>query len=276
LTDPLVYNIPAREIESYRGRNVIVRSSVASDIVYCLWRVEQDSVRSIQLLNTPYDTSDLEGCGIGVPIEIRLNDPAAEFSKLYNYKKLIDNHPVRIAIPTLPGFSRAAKLAVSLNFDVKLELGQPDSFLMEELVALLDFYLHRPNVHQPVEFFHSTLLSFFRNEPLSLWQIAEEDPTQVRYLSDDGEETISPRFVGSRIDGSLHDFVDRYSEELLSESRECCRCEFFSRCGGYFKWPDKSYDCGGVKKLFRTLKGAAEELRVNLASHKAPRLAQSS
>ena len=266
MTDSLVYNIPAKEIESFRGRNVIVRSAVPSDIVYCLWRVEQNSVRFIQLLNTPYDTSDLEGCGPGVPIEIELKDPATEFSKLYNYTNLIDSHPVRVAIPALPGFSKAAKVAVSLNFDVKLELGQPDSFLIEELEGVLDFYLHRPNVHQPVEFFHSTLLSFFRNDPVSLWEIAEEDPAHVRYLRDDGQETISKRFVGFQVDGPLDDFVDRYGQELLSEKRECGGCEFFSRCGGYFKWPDKSYDCSGVKKLFRTLKSAAEELRLDLAS----------
>ena len=274
MTDPLVYNIPAKEIESFRGRNVIVRSSEPSDIVYCLWRVEQNSVRFIQLLNTPNDTSDLEGCGLGVPIEIELKDPVTEFSKLYNYTNLIDSHPVRVAIPALPGFSKAAKLAVSLNFDVKLELGQPDAFLIEELESILDFYLHRPNVHQPVEFFHSTLLSFFRNEPVSLWELAEEDPAQVRYLTDDGQQTISKRFVGFDVDGGLDDFVDRYGNELLTEKRECSGCEFFSRCGGYFKWPDKSYDCSGVKKLFRTLKSAAEELRLDLASHRASGVVQ--
>jgi hypothetical protein len=274
LTNPLIYNIPAKEIESYRGRNVIVRSSVPSDIVYCLWRVEQNSVRFIQLLNTPYDASDLEGCGAGVPIEIALKDPATEFSKLYNYTNLIDSHPVRVAIPALPGFSKAARLAVSLNFDVKLELGQPDSFLIEELEGVLDFYLHRPNVHQPVEFFHSTLLSFFRNEPMSLWEVAEEDPSQVRYLTDDGQETIAKRFAGTAVDGPLDDFVDRYGHELLDEGRECASCEFFSRCGGFFKWPDKSYDCSGVKKLFRTLQGAAEELRNDLTSHREPREVQ--
>lgn len=270
MANPLVYNIPAKEIESYRGQTVIVRTAVPSDVVYCLWRVDQGTVRFIQLLSTPYDTSDLESCGPGIPIEIVLKDPANEFSTLYNYTNLIDTHPVRVSIPALPGFSKATKLAVSLGFDVKLELGQPDPFLIEELESVLEFYLHRPNVQQPIEFFHTTLLSFFRNEPISLWEIAEEDPTQVRYITDDGEETISRRFAGAELNGDLRGFVTSYGQELLSEKSECNGCEFFGRCGGYFKWPDKSYDCTGVKKLFRTLQVAAEDLRHDLAGFNEP------
>jgi hypothetical protein len=51
---------------------------------------------------------------------------------------------------------------------------------------------------------------------------------------------------------------------LLAERSECCDCEFFENCGGYFKWPHKSYDCSGVKAVFRTLKDAAIELRQDL------------
>jgi hypothetical protein len=268
--NPLVYNIPANEIESYRGRNVIIRSAVPSDIVYCLWRVDPAAIRFIQLLATPYDTSDLEACGEGVPIEIVLKDPAAEFSCLYNYTNLIDNHPVRVAMPALPGFSKAAKLAVSLSFDVKLEVGQPNQSLIEELEGVLDSYLHRTNVHQPIEFFHSALLSFFRQEPISLWEIAEEDPAQVRYITDEGQETISKRFANHEIGGDLEVFVERFSEQLVAEKRECNGCEFFSKCRGYFKWPDKSYDCAGVKRLFTTLRNAADELRDDLAGYKEP------
>jgi hypothetical protein len=273
LTNPLVYNIPARHIESYRGRNVIIRSSTTNDIVDCLGRADPSAVRFIQLLDTPSDTSDLEACGESLPIEIVLRDPVAEFSQLYNYTNLIDTHPVRVAMPVLPGFSKAAKLAVSLDFAVKLEMDQPDSLLLEELTGLLDFYLHRTSVRQPIEFFQSVLLSFYRSEPVSLWEIAEEDPSLVRYITGDGEETISKRFAGANLAGDLKDFVDRFGQELLTEKRECHACEFFNRCGGYFKWPDKSYDCAGIRKLFSTLSSAAAEVKHDLAAYTATEVA---
>jgi len=47
---------------------------------------------------------------------------------------------------------------------------------------------------------------------------------------------------------------------------ECDGCEFFETCGGYFKWPNREFDCEGIKILFSRLNLAAEELRNDLAS----------
>ena len=267
MSESLVYNIPAKLIDDYRGRNVIVRSSAPDEIVNCLKSADPTNIRFIQLLSTPGDTSALEGCGQQLPIEIVLKDPAAEYPKLYNYPNLLDTHPVRIAIPVLPGFSKAVKLAVSLDFAVKLEMEQPDSFLIEELMTTLNFYLHRSVVRQPIEFFQTILLSFYRHEPVSLWAIAEEDPGVVHYITDDGEETISKRFTGAHLEYRLDDFVERFGQQLVFEKRECHECEFFNRCGGYFKWPDQNYKCDGIKKLFHTLQSAADEVKQDLAAY---------
>jgi len=267
MISPLVYNIPAKMIEAYHGRNVIVRSSSPFEIVYCLGRADPTAVRFIQLLSASADTSLLEGSGETLPLEIVLKDPADQYQYLYRFANLLDSHPLRIAIPIVSGFSKAAKLAVSLNYAVKLEIEQPNEVLMEELSSVLDLYLHRSYVRQPVEFFQSILLSFLRDEPISLWQVAEEDPTEVRYITDDGEETISRRFAGIKLEGGLADFVDRFGKMLIREQRECHECEFFNRCGGYFKWPDKTYRCDGVKELFRTLAGAVREIKNDLAGY---------
>src|SRR5262245_16325600 len=266
MSNTIVYNIPAKQIDAYRGRKVIVRSAEPAELVYSIWRADPRAIRFIQLLSTPADSGALEGVAEALPVEIVLKNPAAEYVQLYNYTKLIDTHPVRVAIPVLPGFSKAAKLAVSLNFAVKLELQQPDSFLLEEVAAVLDLYLHRSSVRQPIEPFQTMLLSFYRDEPVSLWAVAEEDPAILRYITDDGGETIAKRFGGERLDQDLGDFVPRYGQQLRSERGECYDCEFFNRCGGYFKWPDKSYKCDGVKKLFQTLQSAAAEIRQDLAT----------
>ena len=269
MTRSLVYNIPARLIDAYVGKNVIVRSPLPSELVYCFWRAEPNSIRFMQLLSTSEDTEVLESVAQAVPVEIVVNDPATEFQRLYNYSTLLDNHPVRIAIPVVPGFSKAAKLAVSLNYAVKLEMEQPDTELLGEVQELLDLYLHRSNVRQPVEFFHSLLLSFYRDETINIWQISEEDPDVVRYINDEGEETISKRFDGLKVPRILDAFVNRFGNYQVAEKRECYNCEFFGRCSSYFKWPDPDYRCDGIKQIFRTISSAADEMKHDLANFEA-------
>ena len=269
MTRSLVYNIPARLMDAYVGKNVIVRSASPSELVYCFWRAEPNTIRFMQLLSTTEDTEVLENVAEAVPVEIVINDPAIEFQRLYNYATLLDNHPVRISIPVVPGFSKAAKLAVSLNYAVKLEMKQPDAELLHEVQGVLDLYLHKTNVRQPIEFFHSLLLSFYREEIVSMWQIVEEDPDIVRYINDQGEETISKRFDGLDIPQVLDSFVTRFANYQVAEKRECLNCEFFGRCSGYFKWPDAAYSCDGIKQIFRTIRSAADEMKHDLANFEA-------
>ena len=128
--------------------------------------------------------------------------------------------------------------------------------LIEEMSQVLDMYLHRSGISQPIEYFHSLFLSSYRQEPTSLWMIQEDDPDHFRFISDEGEETVSPRFAGS----------DPASRTPSNGSSDCSACEFETRCGGYFKWPDADYNCRGVKILFATIEAAAEELRGDVAS----------
>jgi hypothetical protein len=269
LQDSLVFNVPARHADNYRGRNLIVRSNSAAEIKDHLDGADLTRVRFIQMLPTPDDLSELESWGVAIPIDLVLKDPAADFARLYDYVNLLDNHPVRVSLPVVPGFSKAVKAAVSLGFAVKLNLAQPDGFLTEELLEVLHLYLHRANVRQPIDPFHRMLLSFYHDQPVSMWELAEEDPDQLRYVTDDGEETISPRFAGAGIGSALGEFIERLGQEMLSEKRECLDCAFFNRCGGYFKWPDRTYDCQGVKTLFGEMKGAAGELKSDLNSFTA-------
>ncbi|HEY6802309.1 MAG TPA: hypothetical protein VI306_01915 [Pyrinomonadaceae bacterium] len=265
MTKQIVYNIPATLIDSYRSRAVILRSSSPQELLYSLWRADPLEVRFIQLLSPLTDTSVLEGSLENIPIEIVLEDPG-EYECLYDFANLVDSHPLRIAIPVVKGFSKAVKLAVSLDYAVKLQVEQPDEFLLLELEAVLDAYLHRSYVRQPIEFFHSLLSSFYREEPSSLWEILEEDPTQLCYVTDDGRETISRRFVGLPQGANLPEFVNRLARQLLAEKTECYNCEFFDRCQGYFKWPDKNYDCEGVKRLLRGLLTATQDVRRDLSN----------
>ena len=81
------------------------------------------------------------------------------------YAKWVDNRPVRIAIPVEEDFEKAIKLALSLQFAVKLDMNQPDSTLIQQLSALVDDYPHRPTVAQPVEFFIACCARFVARKP---------------------------------------------------------------------------------------------------------------
>jgi hypothetical protein len=270
----IVYHIPVSLVTAYRGRRVIVRAHDPTTLAKALPESEHERLVGVQLLSLTTDADALADWGYAVPVELTMRRPETEFPLLYRHAKLLDKHPLRVAIPVVPGFSKAVKIATALQFAVKLEVGQPDSATVEELRTVLAFYLHHSSVSQPIEYFHSTLLSFYHRDPVTLWDMQEEDPASLRYVTDDGQETIARRFVSgnvSAVTGSLNTFLTDLKAIVLAEQSECSHCEFFANCGGYFKWPHKEYACDGVKTLFRTLREAAGEVAHDLTAFLATR-----
>lgn len=261
--DSLIYNIPARLVGAYPHRRVIVRSHDPAELAGCLSKLDPDNVLYAQLLSLDVNVEPLTNCEQPVALDLVMTQPADEFPLLYRFSHLLGKHQIRVSIPVTTGFANAVRLALALHFSVKLAVGQPGPELIEELSKVLEFYLHRSTVSQPVEYFHSTFLSFFHQEPASLWFIQEEDPEQIRFVSDDGEENVSKRLSGLPLPNQPG--LRLVEQELPGEKSECDDCEFFDRCGGYFKWPDKDFSCDGVKTLFGTMRAAAAELRTDLS-----------
>lgn len=267
--NPVIYNIPAQMVKAYRGRHVIVRSHDPAELAQRLSQeADIENVLYVQLLSLNCEVEALTRWTTSLPVDIVMRDPAREFPLLYNFSKLHDKHPVRVSIAVRPGFVKAVKLALALNFAVKLEVGQPDSALVEEMAEVLDLYLHRTSVSQPVEYFHSIFLSFYHKEPSSLWFIQEEDPEHFRFITDEGEETVSERFAGIYLKDQMGMIVKEQTVAPPVKESECDACEFFACCGGYFKWPDREFSCEGVKTLFGTLQGAAAELKNDLNAYR--------
>lgn len=262
----IVYNIPPTVLGAYRGRDLIVRSDRPEVLLDHLGADDIKYLAYVQLCSLPEDIDCLIHWSEGLAIDLVLSDPLADFAQLYRYAKLLDNHPVRVSVPVVTGFDKAVRLALSLQFAVKLEVGQPDARLVEVLAVLLDAYLHRPTVSQPIEPFHSLLLAFLQDEPVSLWAIQEEDPALVRLVDEHGEERLPGKLadVAPAIDPT--GFVERWGETLVEEGAACAHCDFFRCCGGYFKWPQRDYDCSGVKGIFETLQQAGADLRRDLAA----------
>jgi hypothetical protein len=270
LSDSIVYNIPVTMIEAYRGRNLVVRGHDPSVMVQRLATQNLERVEYLQILGTGGNLDGLLRWEQPVPVDLVVQNPEADLPLLYRYSPMLTERPVRISVPLVPGFGKVVKLALSLNFAVKLEPSQPEPALMDELLQVAGLYLHQSTVSQPVEYIHSMFLAFYHGDPVTLWTVQEEDPSRMRYITDQGMETISRRFAGLDLNHGLPSFIEKFTEGLLQEGRECRDCEFLECCLGYFKWPGKEYRCDGVKALFQKLKDAAEEFRKDLSSFSSP------
>jgi hypothetical protein len=262
----MVYNIPATMIGAYGGRNLIVRSSDPSEMLQRLAPEDLDRVACLQILGTDGAIDPLRRWGPPIPVDLVVQNPEADLPLLYRYSPLRDERPVRVSVPVEAGFSKVVKLALSLNFAVKLEVSQLEPPLTEELLQVATHYLHQSTVSQPVEFIHSLFWGFCNRNPVRLWAIQEEDPALFRYVTDQGAETLSRRFAGVELEYGAISFIQEFTAALLEEKQECGDCPYFENCAGYFKWPRRAYRCDGVKVLFQTLKAAAEDLRADLTS----------
>lgn len=271
MTDSIIYNIPVSLMDAYRERKTIVRAHDPSEITKIVSDAVPDGLSYVTILSLGSSIDNLRDWVPGIPINLVVRDPLDDLPLLYRYAPLLSAHPIRVSVPLVPGFGAIVKLAASLNFSVKVEGGQPDQALAEEMLRIAHYYLHRTTVTEPIEFFHSLFLTLYQQDPVTLWAIQEEDPELNLFVTDLGVETMAGRFAGVEMPQELSSFVLRLRRELPAEKDECAGCEFLVNCQGYFKWPRSGYRCEGVKTLLRTLRDAAGELRKDLATFDAGR-----
>lgn len=265
MTTP-VYNVAPAQIADYPGQRLVVRTADPAALV-AQWPQPPADWYCLQLTGLPADAGCLVQWGGNIAIDIVVDDPINDYPKLYRYAKLVDNHPVRVSLPLVAGFNKVVRLASSLQFAVKLQPGQPPPALIAELMEALDYYLHHSTVPQPIDYFHEVLLGWVQDTPADLWTVLDEDPAQFRYISDSGDETFAPRLSTAAADPE--EFVQRWQQSLIDAGGECGDCAYLDVCRAYFKWPQRDYDCSGVKQLFATLHQAAGELREDLRAYSA-------
>lgn len=266
LTNELLHNIPLHRLSEYPQGALVVRTAHPAELIAALASEDPERIVGVQIVSLDADTEPLNAWAPGLPLELIMRDPAIEFPLLYRHTNLLDEHPMRVIIPVAPGFGKAVKVAVSLNFAVQLEVGQPTPPMIEELESVLEFYLHQPTVAQPIEYFHGALLGFFHHEPVPLWVLQDDDPQSLRYVPDEGIEQFTGRLGNLNTDVALAVRVslEEWIGQVLATAKECQSCAFLENCGGYFKWPLPDYDCAGVVRIFSLLREAAAELRRDL------------
>ncbi len=257
----LIYSIPASAMNQYQDKTITVRSDDARTLAKAFSTVPREKISSLKVLSLDCDPDVLLHLSDSVAIDLVVDHPTADFGKLYRFAELTQKHPVRVTVRAVPGMTKAVKIAQALNFSVKLEINKPDAAVVDELVALAEYYLRGSTVTSPIEPFHSLFLSFLSGKPTSLWGLQEEDPAVDRYVTDDGQVTFSKRLVSLEIpENQLAGFLEEHLA-ACSEADERAACEFFSRCRGYFKVLDKRYRCEHLKRVFGLLNEAAIEMR---------------
>ena len=201
-----------------------------------------------------------------VPLDVVVTKPGSQFSDLYRLVDVFAVRDVRVSMPASPEFLKALKVAVALRLPVRLLPGQPSPEVLIELTEAVSFYLRDPMVETPVEFFHSVLAAMCGAGAGSLWMILEEDP--ALFLHRGIEDGFKIRGISSSPSPDLCSttFVDTWFKRLLEQNAECATCPWQQICQGYFKWPDPTYDCRGVKRLFSAVEAVANEMGRELAS----------
>lgn len=190
--------------------------------------------------------------GDGIPLDVVVTDPAAEFSQLYHLVAARAARGVRVTMPVAAGLARAVRVAAALGLPVRVLPEQPSGEPLAELLEVADFYLHDPMVVAPIEPFHSLLAALRGGRPETLWTMLEKDPEQFDCYVTEGLP-VPPRPV------------KRHLASLIRDGAECKECRWQEFCAGYFKWPDAAYACTGVKQLFARMQGAAAEIEEDLA-----------
>jgi hypothetical protein len=201
-----------------------------------------------------------------IPLDVVVSDPGLEFSHLYRLVDASAVRAIRVTIPAAPGLTKAIRLAAALQLPIRVLPGQPSAAALEELHDALQFYLHEPTVDAPVEFFHSVLANMCDCDVGSLWTILEEDPDAFRHYDADGRARVRRTSDSDQSGITSARFVENHLSHLIAQDAECATCPWQRPCRGYFKWPDPTYSCSGVKQLFFNVQTAGNEIRQDVAS----------
>lgn len=215
-------------------------------------------VQVLGLLGNPQVWQALARSRDAVPLDVVV--PTASFSDLYRLVDVRNGRDVRVTVPVEPGLSKAVRLAASLGFPIRLLPGQPTGESLAELEKTADFYLHDPMVDAPVEYFHTALIHRCKPGADSIWVATEEDPAIYRRALENGTFAL-PRSSEILPDAHAADrFVEDRLADLLRRGAECMDCPWQGFCRGYFKWPDSTYDCAGIKRVFSMIDGQADAM----------------
>ncbi len=256
----MIYTVPVHLLNRYPNDELVIRIVRPEDIVALFSGDIPDNALGLSLPITVLGAFETIQDAPPIPLDIVVED-SKDFPELYKLTELVRSFPIRVTARAQLGFSKVVRLAASLNLPVKIELTPPEPRLIEELTELARYYLFQSTLNQPIEYFHSTLVGFLRADPVSLWLIQEEDPAFYQYVDDSGETRRSGLLPQLPFTEEMRRFIQDPQSATPDEFDECIPCRYVSPCRGYFKLPDPTYNCDGVKSIFALLEETAAEIQ---------------
>ncbi len=255
-----LYNVPVDRLESVEDAGVVIRSHDPATLVECAAKVGPERIVHVQLLSLDREPQVLRDLPAPIPLELVVEDVTTQYPLLYRYADLLKMRPIRVRVPVQPGFGKVIKVATAIEFAVILEPGQPNRETVEEMMRILDTYLHQTTMAAPVEFFHTLLMAYFGREQVTLWEIQDEDPAVWKYVTDEGTLVLSKR-LSLFPELSEINSMEEIKTLVPTWNSECVSCHFLTHCQGYFKLPDTTYQCSEIIRLLRLIEEAAQDLR---------------
>jgi hypothetical protein len=257
----LCYHVPAPLAGQFKEGLLVIRSHDAGELLESAEAIGLERISYLQLMSTQFDPQIFTRNFASVPVEIALEGVEKAFPLLYKFSELPKKQATTVVLPVVSGVAKVVKVAAALHFAVRLQVSPSQEPPLNELYDSLKLYLHATVVREPIEFFHSLVLSFYHKEPTSVWKIQKEDPAHHRYVGDDGKLRVSERFSNVMLSEPPETFLLRRKATLLSNGGECSHCSFLDRCLGYFKMLTREYPCEGIKFLFQMMSDSANQLR---------------
>lgn len=257
----LIYNVPEELIALFPDHRMVIRSCDPARLLSAFEHVGPDRVLYLQLLDLEGSPDMLLASSHVLQLELVATGDLPDVRALEKYSELLNRHTVSFRLGAVPGCAELGKWALRNHFSVALDLGQPTYEVVGELLDVLQFFLHSPDISARVSLFYSLLKSFYSHKSESIWRIQEEHPQEHRYVTEDGQIMLSRRSGISKDETNIEAFLDNHKLDLFLASDPCCLCQFFAACEGYFKLPDPGYQCEKIQELFGVIWDAAVALR---------------
>jgi len=266
----MIYKVPLSLLSSYAGEDVVVRSSDAAALVKAVCEDRSGRIKAVQLLSPCNKVEVLGGLPQSMAIDLCLMNILQDNGMVSVWRKRLEDRPVRLIVPVIPGFSDTLKQALRSGIRVGLDIDQPSDAAVEELQESFTFFTREPDVKEPVDLFYGLFRSLLTRRVESLWLIQEEHPSGYRYVTDLGGMTLSRRLSNSGKVLNPETFFLDHKANLFLNKEECCACRYFSHCEGYFKLPREGYSCVAIKEFFALVWDVAAELRQDLSQAPGP------
>jgi hypothetical protein len=253
----LIYSIPPNLVPNYTNKKITIRITHPDQLLDIDFS-ELPDLCGLELANVPLNEGFLRNIPEELPITVIVNGVDADllnFIRDSNRKQQFT-----IGLVSGNGLFESLKKWSCIGLPIHILLQDFSDQVIGELEKSADFYLHDNSVEGPIEFFHSFFTACYSQQPVSLWQIQGEDPSQFAYITNDGTRRLSRRFE-ERIPADCESFLDDLKLNLFLNVSLCSTCEFFLNCFGYFKYPDPTFSCAEIKMLLRKFKDAAKEIR---------------